>query len=142
MLVGKLQVGDKLQLQSGQEVEVDVVEVEHLEEAVKVYNFEVADWHTYYVSEKNVLVHNKAARYQPININKVKDEYLKKQGFDAHEIKSDVVGNKNIAYYDIYVDKDTGSCTFIKRVEKGRESLPGYTSNDWGNIDGTNKRYG
>ena len=32
--------------------------VEYLERPVKVYNFEVEDWHTYFVSEYNVFVHN------------------------------------------------------------------------------------
>ena len=31
---------------------------EQLAEPVTVYNFEVEDWHTYYVSEEEVLVHN------------------------------------------------------------------------------------
>ena len=39
------------------------------------YNFEVAEFHTYYVSEKNVLVHNKCAY-------KYLDEALKRQGLD------------------------------------------------------------
>ena len=34
------------------------MELEILEEPVVVYNFEVADWRTYYVSEEEVLVHN------------------------------------------------------------------------------------
>ena len=32
--------------------------VEYLDKPVKVYNFEVEDWHTYFVSEYNVFVHN------------------------------------------------------------------------------------
>ena len=42
----------------GEVLTVARVEFEILEEPVKVYNFEVADWHTYYVSEEEVLVHN------------------------------------------------------------------------------------
>ena len=37
---------------------VKSVEAVHLQEPVKVYNFEVADSHTYYVGEQGVLVHN------------------------------------------------------------------------------------
>lgn len=29
-----------------------------MDEVIKVYNFEVEDWHTYFVSKQNVLVHN------------------------------------------------------------------------------------
>ena len=38
--------------------EVESVEIEYLEEPVTVYNFEVEDWHTYFVSTNGVLVHN------------------------------------------------------------------------------------
>ena len=31
---------------------------EHLDSPIKVYNFEVEDWHTYFVSEHDVFVHN------------------------------------------------------------------------------------
>ena len=37
---------------------VEKVQHEILENPVKVYNFEVADYHTYYVSSTGVLVHN------------------------------------------------------------------------------------
>ena len=42
----------------GETREVENVTTEHLDELVKVYNFEVEDWHTYYVTEQGVLVHN------------------------------------------------------------------------------------
>jgi hypothetical protein len=35
-----------------------MVQHEILESPVKVYNFEVADWHTYFVSDSHILVHN------------------------------------------------------------------------------------
>ena len=53
-----LVVGDVLKLANGETTEVRALEVEELENPVKVYNFEVEDWHTYYVSEYGVLVHN------------------------------------------------------------------------------------
>ena len=55
---GELQEGDKVLTADGEVLTVARVEFEILEEPVKVYNFEVADWHTYYVSEEEVLVHN------------------------------------------------------------------------------------
>ena len=54
----KLLVGDKVLLLNGETREVENVTTEHLDEPVKVYNFEVEDWHTYYVTEQGVLVHN------------------------------------------------------------------------------------
>ncbi|WP_051515133.1 RHS repeat-associated core domain-containing protein, partial [Fervidicella metallireducens] len=49
-----------------------------------------------------------AAQYQPTSIKMVKDNYLKKNGIDAHKLKAEVVGKNNVSKYDIYVDKDTG----------------------------------
>jgi hypothetical protein len=36
-----------------------------LEKPVKVYNFEVADWHTYFVSDGQILVHNACGAANP-----------------------------------------------------------------------------
>ncbi|MBD5465691.1 MAG: hypothetical protein HDR22_07720 [Lachnospiraceae bacterium] len=52
------QEGDKVLTADGEVLAVARVELEVLEEPVRVYNFEVADWHTYYVSGEEVLVHN------------------------------------------------------------------------------------
>ena len=54
----KLRAGDILVLQSGKYVIVEKIQHEILESPVKVYNFEVEDFHTYYVGESAVLVHN------------------------------------------------------------------------------------
>ncbi len=53
-----LQVGDELSLYDGSTATVEHIEVEILEESVLVYNFEVDDWHTYFVGNDCVLVHN------------------------------------------------------------------------------------
>ena len=54
----ELKSGDKCLLSTGEDVIIEKVEVEKLTEAETTYNFEVADFHTYYVTEKDVLVHN------------------------------------------------------------------------------------
>lgn len=41
---------------------IEAIQVEELEKAETTYNFEVSDFHTYYVSESNVLVHNTCER--------------------------------------------------------------------------------
>ncbi len=43
----------------GERVILELVQHEILESPVTTYNFEVADFHTYYVGETDVLVHNK-----------------------------------------------------------------------------------
>ena len=55
---GDLGTGEKVLTATGEIKTITGVEVEELETPVTVYNFEVKDWHTYYVSELEVLVHN------------------------------------------------------------------------------------
>ena len=53
-----LRAGDILVLINGEYVVVEKVQHEILETPVTVYNFQVEDYHTYYVTDKGVLVHN------------------------------------------------------------------------------------
>ncbi len=53
-----LKKGDALRLDDGSDVSIECVEIQHLDEPVKVYNFTVEDNHTYYVGDSGVLVHN------------------------------------------------------------------------------------
>ncbi|MCG8538691.1 MAG: polymorphic toxin type 33 domain-containing protein [Clostridia bacterium] len=48
-----------------------------------------------------------AEKYVPKNIKMVNDKYLKRNGIDAHALKQEFVGRKNMSHYDLYVDKDT-----------------------------------
>ena len=54
----QLRAGDILVLVNGEYVIVEQVQHEILEAPVATYNFEVQDFHTYYVGESAVLVHN------------------------------------------------------------------------------------
>jgi hypothetical protein len=54
----ELQVGDKLQKADGSNLTIDKVEFVKLDEPVTVYNFTVADFHTYYVTDLSIWVHN------------------------------------------------------------------------------------
>ena len=54
----QLRAGDRLQLLNGEYVIIEQVQHEILEAPVTVYNFEVEDFHTYFVGETSVLVHN------------------------------------------------------------------------------------
>ena len=59
---------------------------ELLDVSTKVYNFEVEDFHTYYVGENSVLVHNKGC-----GLNKLSNSYIKKKlKLDAHSIKKSI----------------------------------------------------
>ena len=54
----KLRAGDLLVMLNGEYVVVEIVQHEILESPITVYNFEVADFHTYFVGDSAVLVHN------------------------------------------------------------------------------------
>lgn len=54
-----LRAGDVLVLLNGEYVVVEWVQHELLENPVRVYNFQVEGFHTYYVSSHSILVHNK-----------------------------------------------------------------------------------
>ncbi len=56
---GNLETGDTVKLSDGSSGEVESVERNEHEEPVTVYNFNVMDYHTYYVGANEVLVHNK-----------------------------------------------------------------------------------
>ena len=56
-----LKVGDKVRLEDGTTGTVEKAKHVALDTPVTVYNFEVEDFHTYYVSEQKVLVHNTCA---------------------------------------------------------------------------------
>ena len=55
---GDLEFGDTLVTADGDEVEVTEIELERLDEPILVYNLEVEEYHTYFVGNSRVLVHN------------------------------------------------------------------------------------
>ncbi len=65
----ELESGDALRTQDGETEIVEGVQIEQLEETVKVYNLEIEDSHTYYVSADEVLVHNECN----IDADKIKE---------------------------------------------------------------------
>ena len=56
--VKNLKTDDLLKFADGTAKRVLEIKMDRLEIPVKVYNFEVEDWHTYFVSEFEILVHN------------------------------------------------------------------------------------
>ncbi len=57
-----LRAGDILVLVNGEYVTLEKTQHEILEAPITVYNFEVEDYHTYYVGTDGVLVHNSCAK--------------------------------------------------------------------------------
>ena len=55
----ELTTEDVLLSKTGEKIKIDSIEYESLEQPIKVYNFEVADYHTYFVDDTEILVHNR-----------------------------------------------------------------------------------
>ena len=58
----ELKIGFTLLLSDGTSVTIEAIEKECLSVPETTYNFEVADFHTYYVAESKILTHNKCKR--------------------------------------------------------------------------------
>ena len=70
-----IEEGDKVVLQSGDKSTVEKIDKVVHNELITVYNFEVEDFHTYFVSDASVLVHNNGCQK---NKNKNKNKVSKK----------------------------------------------------------------
>ena len=96
----ELEAGDVLHTQDGEIETVSTVKVEKLEEAVKVYNLEVDDSHTYYVSVDRVLVHNGCEKINTAKpekvVNDLKKYNTKKWNVAGNNIALDKGGMKHI----------------------------------------------
>ena len=68
-----LRAGDILVMLNGEYVVVEQVQHELLESRETTYNFEVADFHTYYVGKSAVLVHNTCVR-KPTSPNQMQKQ--------------------------------------------------------------------
>ena len=97
----EIRAGDILKLADGRAVTVTATEYEKLDTPVKVYNFEVEDFHTYYVGEQAVLVHNKCAvsdtpASSPESFTRLKND----QGF--REKRTGLIWKKDMFHKDHY----------------------------------------
>ncbi|SCP99679.1 polymorphic toxin-type HINT domain-containing protein [Anaerobium acetethylicum] len=120
----KLEIGDLLVLYNEKQVEVEKVALEHLDEPVKVYNLEVEDFHTYYVGDSLILVHNKGCgftKYSAKQLSKmVKGNFHGVNGV-KNAILKDVPANilKQVGRNpDIALAKD-GTIQLVSTIKKG-----------------------
>lgn len=107
-LAGSLKAGDVLVLSNGELVTVEWVQHELLESPIKVYNFEVEDFHTYFVGECEVLVHNvcETGSYKELSHNG-------KPG-QAHHVGQDAAFGKVIDHDDALCVKLVGNIRLDK----------------------------
>ena len=83
-----LKVGDKVRLEDGTTGIVEKAKHAALDNPVTVYNFEVEDFHTYYVSEQKVLVHNTcAATAKNTQVVKSSNQTLKGTSINSKNIR-------------------------------------------------------
>ena len=87
---GDLIVGDEVYLIDGSTAFIKEFELEKLDEPIKVYNLEVDDYHTYFVGNMSILVHNKYDIEDPLSYNKnekgvtIRSLYPKDHGHPVH----------------------------------------------------------
>ena len=93
MAADGLKIGDRLELQNGEDAFIEAVHHEKLAKPIQVYNFEVEDFHTYYVGPACVLVHNAC---KPTDIGK------------AGERKAGIPGDKkNLIFMNVSASRIT-----------------------------------
>ena len=120
----ELACGDKVILYGGQCAYVEKVSIEHLITAVKVYNFEVEDFHTYFVGDNSVLVHNKGCgfkRYSDSQLAKIVKGKFHGPGGAKNAILKDVPKDilKRVGHNpDIAISRD-GVIQLVSQAHKG-----------------------
>lgn len=111
-----LNEGDLLRDSNGNNITINRVDIVPLPENqyTIVYNLEVADYHTYYVSNEHILVHN-------VCVEKIADKFTKKGIHKVNYIADDLSKAKNYARKNI-VGHNTERITglpFAKSSNKG-----------------------
>jgi len=130
----QLRAGDILVLVNGEYVVVEQVQHEILENPETTYNFEVDDFHTYYVGKESVLVHNlcgtqrglvqqKAAKMTntkkiSINGNTRIPDYLNESSKVLGEAKSVKYLTKSSQLTDMFTYGKNGGYKMFLKVEK------------------------
>lgn len=97
-----LETDDKLLFSNGEYGIINQIEVEVLSKPQTTYNFEVEDYHTYYVGENEVLTHNKCRYYEAEDFSKdgklsVGKEITKKQAIQRVKNGKNVYANSRAA---------------------------------------------
>ena len=115
-----LRAGDILVTVNGEYVILEKVQHEILENPVTVYNFEVEDFHTYYVGDTSVLVHNKCGTQHgnSLKTSKPAEGYVLKENGTGRVLKfgETTMGPKR--YTKSYLSKNNTYIDFVKKGTK------------------------
>ena len=117
----QLRAGDRLQLLNGQYVVVEQVQHELLESPVFVYNFEVEDFHTYYVGTDSMLVHNACKNPEhgnSLKTSKPAQGYILKDRTTNDILKFGETTRGYSRYSSIYLTKNNAYMDFVKSGTK------------------------
>lgn len=129
----ELRAGDRLQLVNGEYVVVEQVQHEIFESPVTVYNFEVADFHTYYVGDTGVLVHNKCTPNKTFKDDALLNEHFLKHGYEfggAYSTPSEYLDGANYVINNgKYVPEMNGYIKFFGANGGANYAFVGMTSN-------------
>ena len=93
----ELKERDNLLLSDGSKVEIESLKTEHVEIPETTYNFEVKDFHTYYVSHSNVLVHNVCEKAAMRAAKRSENISINEKPIEVKNIK--MVGENGQTYY-------------------------------------------
>ena len=102
---GDLEVGTILVDSEGNELHLIIKRWEHLQNPVPIYNFEVEDYHTYFVGGIHVLVHNNGCdavikeAHGKYDVGSYKD-IKGAEGLDAHHVGQKALMKKFSSVYD------------------------------------------
>lgn len=116
-LADALRAGDVLVLSNGEFVTVEWVQHEILESPIEVYNFEVEDFHTYFVGENSILVHNDC--HTPVRPNKITD-IADKCGDELASIVEGLSKERKDKFLDIFNSKSANT-RFIDALNNAKD---------------------
>ena len=120
----ELKKDDKLLLSDGSYGIINSVAVETLESPETTYNFEVEDFHTYFVSDSNVLVHNRCG-----TPDTAPDDFTKLKNGQGWRDKNGNVWKKDMLHKDHW-DVSNKKGVKIKEIDfKGNQIWPGGPKN-------------
>ena len=125
-----LKVGDKLTTFDKKQVTVESIEFVHKNAPVYVYNFTVENYHTYYVSAGNVLVHNgepcKASTLPdwkgPVDYSDIADPKSVKVGGNFTAKQKQLAREKNIRENGGHLRSDIDG-TVLEKAEKSKRGV-------------------
>lgn len=126
----ELKAGDKLQKADGSNLTIDRVEFVLLDEPVMVYNFTVEEFHTYYVTDLGIWVHNTNCFSQFRNF----DYHFEKHVLGKHGGKKEFGNITKEQYYEqafnLSLKDADGKTIFRKALSNGRMATYNKNTNE------------